>query len=151
MHVPFWVFCFIVLFCVLFVRKCVLSQDINPTAVYKYIIYLPAWSAHHMSLEVRGPVRKLSSLQSRNTVKAITHDINFKVKFTIEETMNAHRGSISSTLSLTQKLDGGGWLKPHTGRFTPGKTQYLLCWRLGGPQEWPGRVRKISPPPAFDP
>ena len=33
----------------------------------------------------------------------------------------------------------------------PGKTQYPLHRRLGGPQGPSGRVRKISPPPAFDP
>ena len=33
----------------------------------------------------------------------------------------------------------------------PGKTRYPLCRRLGGPQGRSGRVRKISPPPAFDP
>ena len=38
MYVPFCVFCFIVLFCVLFVCKCVLPPDVNPIAVNKYII-----------------------------------------------------------------------------------------------------------------
>jgi hypothetical protein len=33
----------------------------------------------------------------------------------------------------------------------PGKTQYSLCRRLGGPQGRSGRVRKISPPTGFDP
>ena len=33
----------------------------------------------------------------------------------------------------------------------PGKTRYPLYRRLGGPQSQPGRVRKISPPPEFDP
>ena len=34
----------------------------------------------------------------------------------------------------------------------PGKeTRYRFCSRQGGPQWRPGRVRKISPPPAFDP
>ena len=32
-----------------------------------------------------------------------------------------------------------------------GKTRYPLYRRLGGPQDRSGRVRKISPPPAFDP
>ena len=32
----------------------------------------------------------------------------------------------------------------------PGKTRYPLYRRLGGPQGRSGRVRKISPPPAFD-
>ena len=33
----------------------------------------------------------------------------------------------------------------------PGKTQYPLYRRLGGPQGRSGRVRKISPPQGFDP
>ena len=33
----------------------------------------------------------------------------------------------------------------------PGKTQYPLYTRLGGPQSWSGRMRKISPLPGFDP
>jgi hypothetical protein len=32
-----------------------------------------------------------------------------------------------------------------------GKTRYPLYRRLGGPQGWSGRVRKILPPPGFDP
>jgi hypothetical protein len=34
--------------------------------------------------------------------------------------------------------------------LTPGKTQYPLYSRLGGPHGWSGQVRKISPPPGFD-
>ena len=33
----------------------------------------------------------------------------------------------------------------------PVKTRYPLYRRLGGPQGRSGRVRKISPPPVFDP
>jgi hypothetical protein len=33
----------------------------------------------------------------------------------------------------------------------PGKTRYPLYRRRGGPQNRSGRVRKISPPPGFDP
>ena len=32
-----------------------------------------------------------------------------------------------------------------------GNTRYPLYRRLGGPQGRSGRVRKISPPPGFDP
>ena len=35
--------------------------------------------------------------------------------------------------------------------FTPGNTRYQLYRRLGGPQGRSGQVRKISPPPGFDP
>jgi hypothetical protein len=33
----------------------------------------------------------------------------------------------------------------------PGKTRYPFNRRLGGPQDWPGLVRNISPPLGFDP
>jgi hypothetical protein len=46
-----------------------------------------------------------------------------------------------------------GWVVSTTPRplFPPGKTRYPLYRRLGGPQDWPGRVRKIAPPPGYDP
>jgi hypothetical protein len=60
--------------------------------------------------------------------------------------------SYSSTLSLTSMLDGGGWLTPRPGRFTPGEeNRYQLHGRFGGPKGQYGQMRKISPPPAFDP
>ena len=50
----------------------------------------------------------------------------------------------TSALSLTSALDGGEWLTPRPGRFTPGQeTWYPLYRRLGGPQGRCGRVRKI--------
>jgi hypothetical protein len=49
-------------------------------------------------------------------------------------------------------VDGGGWLTPYPSRFTPGnETRYPFHNRLGGLQGRSGRVRKISPPPEFDP
>ena len=50
----------------------------------------------------------------------------------------------SSTLSLTSVLDGGGWSTPRSGRINSGND-------LVGSQDRPGRLRKISPPPGFDP
>ena len=58
----------------------------------------------------------------------------------------------SSTLSLTSELDGGGWSTPGPGRFEAGKnTRYPLYRTLGGHQGLSGQVRKIWPPPVFDP
>jgi hypothetical protein len=58
----------------------------------------------------------------------------------------------TSTLLLTSDLDGGGWIAPRPDRFIPGKeTQYPFYKRLGKPQDRFRRVRKISPPPGFDP
>jgi len=56
----------------------------------------------------------------------------------------------NSALSLTSALDGD--CQRHTpAALPPGKTRFPLHWRLGGPQDRSGRVRKISPPPGFDP
>ena len=44
------------------------------------------------------------------------------------------------------------WSKPRPGRFTTGKKpRYLFYRRRGGPHGRSKRVRKISPPPRFDP
>jgi hypothetical protein len=57
----------------------------------------------------------------------------------------------SSTLSLTSALDGVGGQRHAPAALPPGKTQYPLYRKLGGPQGRSGQVRKISPPPGFDP
>jgi hypothetical protein len=46
-----------------------------------------------------------------------------------------------------------GWVVNTTPRppLPPGKTRYPLYRRLGGSRSWSGYVRKISPPPGFDP
>jgi len=45
----------------------------------------------------------------------------------------------------------GRRLTPLAGRFTPGMSRYALYRKLGGPHDRSGQVRKISPPPGFDP
>jgi hypothetical protein len=45
----------------------------------------------------------------------------------------------------------GGWSKPPPTDLPSGKTRYPLYRRLGGSQGRSGQVRKISPPPGFDP
>jgi hypothetical protein len=80
--------------------------------------------------------------------------VKVKVKFSLERAMKAQRGSrgITLTLSLTLALDEGGWSTTRPGRFTPGKeTRCSLYRRLNGPQGRSGQLRKISPPPGFDP
>ena len=58
----------------------------------------------------------------------------------------------SSTLFLTSALQGGEGSASRPGRILPPeKTRYPLYRRLGGPQGRSGLVRKISPPPGFDP
>ena len=59
-------------------------------------------------------------------------------------------GKIYDTLSTGNRPVYNTASRP--GRSLPlGKTQYPLYRRLGGPQGWSGQVRKISPPPGFDP
>ena len=58
----------------------------------------------------------------------------------------------SSTLSLTSALDGGKWLTPRSGRFTPGQQpRYSMHRRLGGPQDPSGQAWKISTSAGYDP
>jgi hypothetical protein len=46
---------------------------------------------------------------------------------------------------------GVGGQRHAPAALPPGKTRYSLYRRLDGPQSRSGRVRKISPPPGFDP
>ena len=46
---------------------------------------------------------------------------------------------------------GVGGQRHATAALPPGKTRFPLYRRLDGPQGRSGRVRKISPPPGFDP
>ena len=64
-----------------------------------------------------------------------------------------HRGSRGIALPFhdrgTRRGEGSA---SRPGRsLPPGKSQYSLYRRLGGPQGRSGQVRKISPPPEFDP
>ena len=53
---------------------------------------------------------------------------------------------------MTTALEGGEGSASRPGRsLPPGKTRYPLYRRLCGPQGRSGQVRKISPPPGFDP
>jgi hypothetical protein len=53
---------------------------------------------------------------------------------------------------MTTALEGGKRSASRPGRsLPPGKTRYSLYRRLAGPQSRSGEVRKISPPPGFDP
>ena len=89
-------------------------------------------------------------------------NIKFQIQYTVRHYKRKYsclhlgtsgeRKMYSSTLSLTSKLHGRGWSTPRPGHFTPGKeNRYPLYSRLGGRQGRSGQVRKISPPPEFDP
>jgi hypothetical protein len=65
----------------------------------------------------------------------------------------AHRGSRGIALPFLDNGTKRGWGVSVTPRplFTPEKTRYPLYRRMGGPQSRSGEVRKILPPPGFDP
>jgi len=65
----------------------------------------------------------------------------------------AHRGSRGIALLLLDHgtRRGEGSASRPSRSLPPGKTRYPLYRRLGGPQGRSGQVRKISPPPGFDP
>ena len=65
----------------------------------------------------------------------------------------AHRGNRGIALLFLDHGTRRRWRVSVTPRplFTAGKTRYPLYRRLGGPQGQSGQVRKISPPPGFDP
>ena len=66
----------------------------------------------------------------------------------------AHSGSRGIALLFHDQWHwkGGEGSASRPGRsLPPGKTRYPLYRRLGGPQGRSGQMRKISPPPGFDP
>jgi hypothetical protein len=85
--------------------------------------------------------------------------VKVKVQCTLVQTLRlctgrtAHRGSRGIALPFHDHSTRRGWGVNVTPwpLFTPGKTRYPLYRRLGGPQGRCGQVRKISPPPGFDP
>jgi len=85
--------------------------------------------------------------------------VKVKVKCTLVQALRlctsrtAHTGSRGIALLFHDHNTRRGWGVSVTPRpfFTSGKTRYLLYRRLGGPQGRSGQVRKIWPPPGFDP
>jgi hypothetical protein len=59
---------------------------------------------------------------------------------------------VNSYSFMATALKGGEGTASRPGRFLPPwKIRYALYRRLGGPRGRSGQVRKISPPPGFDP
>ena len=82
-----------------------------------------------------------------------------KVKCTLIQALRlctgrmAHTGSRGIAILFLDHGTRRGWGVSITPQplFTLGKTRYPLYRRLGGSQGWSGQVRKISPPPVFNP
>jgi len=90
-------------------------------------------------------------------LRFLMHDQKVKVKVTLVQALRlctghmAHRGSRVIALPFLDYGTRKGSAS-HPGRSLPlGKTRYSLYRRLGGPQGRSGQVRKITPPPGFDP
>jgi hypothetical protein len=76
--------------------------------------------------------------------------IKVKVQFTLEQAAMAQIGSRGTALNLGARWGGCG--QRHDPAALPsGKTGYPLFRKLGGPQGRSGLLRKIPPPPGFDP
>jgi len=78
--------------------------------------------------------------------------VQAKVKFTQKQVTRAQRWIILQLHSFFN-LDArrGGWSTPRPTALPLGKTRYSSYRRLGGYQGRSEQVRKISPPPEFDP
>ena len=83
----------------------------------------------------------------------VPESIKVKVKFSLEQATKAQKGSRCIALLFLQprRQMWVGGQRHAPAALTAGKTRYPLYRRLGRPQGRSGRVRKISPPPGFDP
>jgi hypothetical protein len=83
----------------------------------------------------------------------VVTNVTVNVKVTLEQATKAQRGEYrySSTLSITSALGGVGSQRQAPAALPPRMTRYPLYRRLGGTQGRSGQVRKILPPPGFDP
>ena len=79
--------------------------------------------------------------------------VKVKVNFTLEQATKAQRGVEVWLYSFLNLGAIWVWVVNATPRslYPLGKTRYPLYRGLGGPQGRSGQVRKISPPPGFDP
>jgi hypothetical protein len=77
------------------------------------------------------------------------------IKVTLEQAKKIQRGGGKGIalffLFSRRQMWVGGQQRHAKADLPPGKTRYPLYRKLGGHQGRSGRVRKISPPPGFDP
>ena len=106
-----------------------------------------------------GSIVQPQQLLARSPFLSKCHKVKVKVKCPLVQALRlctgrtAHRGSRGIALPfLDHGCRRGEGSASRPGRsLPPGKTRYELNRRLGGPQGRSGQVRKISPPPGFDP
>ena len=105
---------------------------------------------------IRNLSRKVKFNQNLRRITLTLHgEGKVKVKVTLVQPLRlctgrtAHRGSRGIALLFLDHVTIWGWGVSVTPR--PLFTRYPLYRRLGGPQGRSGQVRKISPPPGFDP
>ena len=76
------------------------------------------------------------------------YKVKAKVNFALEQAMKALTGNYSIALLFNLGATFGGWLTPHSGRFTPGKeNRYPLHRKLCGCGK-PGSHRHSIPAPS---
>jgi len=87
------------------------------------------------------------------SLRARLHTVNVKVKFTLQQATKAQRRSrgIALLFLLPRRWIGVDCQRHAPDALPPRKTRYPLYRELIGPQGQSGQVRKISPPPGFDP
>ena len=77
-------------------------------------------------------------------------DGNIKCKAKIQP-RTGHEGPDEEQMYRSTLPSASGGQSHTPAAINAGKPRYPLYKRLGGPQGQTGRVRKISPPPEFDP
>ena len=108
---------------------------------------------------LRGLTACVLDKVTKNDLQLMYHARKKRVKCTLVQALRlctgrtAHRGSRGiALLFLDHGTRRGEGSASRPGRFLPpGKTRYPSYRRLDGPQGRSEQVRKISPPPGFDP
>ena len=117
--------------------------------------YLILTEIRHSDRPARSPVTVATTLKYQISLISVVSFIKHAGKGKFHPTTGHEDPQAeyrySSTLSLTSALDGVGGQRHASAALTPGKTRYPSYRTLGGPQGLSGRVRKISPPPGYDP
>ena len=109
----------------------------------------------HKGLQCEMMMMMMIRLLTERPILLGTYFLQFKGKSRVHS-RTGHEGpegeqKRSSTLSLTSAPNGVGGQRHVLAALPPGKTRYLLYRKQDGPKGRSGQVRKILPPPGFDP